>query len=215
MKLIRDLGTRFPTVGSKNRKRFGLYECPFCLKHFETQTQDVKAGKSTKCRSCSVSIKNTTHGERSNRLYSIWVGQKQRCNNPDNKRYIDYGGRGIFFSDEIDDFDAWLKYVESLPYANKDKFSIDRIDNDKGYEIGNLRWTDGNTQSRNTRKIYKNNTSGYRGVCVGERKFTAHITLNGKVKHLGTFDSKIEAAVAYDTYIDDNNLKHTKNDVSN
>ena len=34
-KLIKELGMRFPTELSKRRSRYGLYECPYCSKHWE------------------------------------------------------------------------------------------------------------------------------------------------------------------------------------
>lgn len=52
MKLIEDLGLR--NIGSQGlKKRFGLYECPGCHKHFEYVTSDVKRGNITKCRRCA------------------------------------------------------------------------------------------------------------------------------------------------------------------
>ncbi|MGB5794098.1 hypothetical protein, partial [Poseidonibacter sp.] len=55
------------------------------------------------------------------------------------------------------------------------------------------------------------NTSGYRGVSKHRKLFRATITVNQKFKHIGSFKTKIEAAKAYNKYIDDNNLPHTKN----
>ena len=48
MKLIEDLGMRKPSTESKYTKRYGIYECPFCLKHFESKVASVINGK----RSC-------------------------------------------------------------------------------------------------------------------------------------------------------------------
>jgi hypothetical protein len=52
MKLIEDLGRK--PVGSQGQyTRYGLYECPVCLKHFRVATNSVKGGGATKCRSCA------------------------------------------------------------------------------------------------------------------------------------------------------------------
>lgn len=29
------------------------------------------------------------------RLYHVWVSMKQRCSNPNNNRYKNYGGKGV------------------------------------------------------------------------------------------------------------------------
>lgn len=213
MKLIKDLGRRFPTETSKQKARYGLYECPDCLKHFEVQTKSVTSGRSTKCRSCSSKIANTRHDLSEHKLYSIWAGQKDRCTNPENKKFKDYGARGIKFHITFEDISVWLAYVEALENAYKDTYSIDRIDNDKGYEPGNLRWASRAVQSRNTRVLRTNNTSGYRGVTFNKRagKWTARIRVNYNRKNLGYFDTALEAGQAYDKYVDDHNLEHTKN----
>lgn len=61
---------------------------------------------------------------------------KQRCYNPNDKKYKYYGARGIKICKR------WLVY--SAFYADMGEkpkdMSINRIDNDKGYESGNCRW---------------------------------------------------------------------------
>ena len=95
MKLIKDLGMKLPKETSKQKKRYGLYACPICEKHFETQTGNIKSGRTTKCKSCACTISNTIHGEAGTRLYKEWCGMKQRCYNPNEDGYKNYGGRGI------------------------------------------------------------------------------------------------------------------------
>ena len=59
----------------------------------------------------------------------------------------------------------------------------------------------------------KTNTSGYRGVSWHKKikKFGAQITINNKIKHLGYFETAVDAAKVYDKYILDNILEHTRN----
>lgn len=95
----------------------------------------------------------TTHGQSDSRLNSIWQAMKQRCYNSSNKNYNRYGGRGITVCDEwLNDFKAfyiWAMangYDENAPYG---QCTIDRIDNDKGYNPENCRWVDMKTQNNN------------------------------------------------------------------
>ena len=51
--LLQDLGMKYPTEYSKEKKRYGLYQCQYCNKEFETQIKSVKSGY---CKSCGVSV---------------------------------------------------------------------------------------------------------------------------------------------------------------
>lgn len=95
----------------------------------------------------------------------------------------------------------------------KEGLSIDRIDNNKGYSKDNCRWTTRTVQARNKRKLMSTNTSGYKGLCwsKAKNKWLARIKIASKRIHIGIYDDKVEAAKAYDKYITDNNLEHTKN----
>ena len=73
---------------------------------------------------------------------------KQRCNNPKNKKYYCYGARGIKVHPDFEDFEVWLAELGPRPDS---AHSVDRIDNNKGYEPGNIRWADLETQHSNTR----------------------------------------------------------------
>ncbi len=159
----------------------------------------------------TIKRKYEMHGRTNHKLFKIWYGEKYRCTNPNDIGYKNYGGRGIKISKEFENFRIWLEYVESLPDAYTKDYSIDRIDNDGDYERGNLRWASRITQGCNTRKLYKQNTSGYRGVSRCRGKWRAQIRNSGIKLHLGVFSTKLLAALAYDNYIISHNLEHTKN----
>ena len=73
MKLVEDLGMLLPNERVSRKKRYGIYECPFCKVHFKTITADVKNGKSTKCLSCARKVStNAKHNDSKTRLYNIW-----------------------------------------------------------------------------------------------------------------------------------------------
>lgn len=102
-------------------------------------------GRSHKCNECNL----RKHGMKDTPEYYAWCSIIQRCCNPNNPEYPNYGGRGITISDEYrDDFMKLFKDIGSRPNAN---FSIGRIDNEKGYESGNVRWETAEEQTNNRR----------------------------------------------------------------
>ena len=82
----------------------------------------------------------------------------------------------------------------------KKGLQMDRIDNNGNYEPGNLRFVTSQENNLNRRLLKSDNTSGYRGVSWQKqnKKWVAKIGTNGKVKHLGYFDSPRLAAIRFD-----------------
>ena len=79
------------------------------------------------------------HGfARKERLYNIWKGMRQRCNDINSKDYPVYGGRGIKVCDEWDDYLVFRSWALANGY--NDTLSIDRINSDGCYEPLNCRW---------------------------------------------------------------------------
>jgi hypothetical protein len=81
-------------------------------------------------------------------IYGSWYAMKQRCNNPKNKQYKDYGGRGIKYIPAWDTFETFEKDM-SLEYQKN--LTLDRIDNSKGYSKENCRWATRKQQNQNKR----------------------------------------------------------------
>lgn len=92
---------------------------------------------------------NRRHGMAGKPEYNAWLKMRKRCSNPNDKAYRNYGARGIRVCPEWEaNFEAFFAHVGPKPSP---ELSIDRIDNDRGYEPGNVRWADRSTQSRNRR----------------------------------------------------------------
>jgi hypothetical protein len=124
----------------------------------------------------------------------VWDDIKQRTLNTKFKQYSDYGGRGITICDEWkNDFMSFYNWAMENGYEENKGLSIDRIDNDGGYFPENCRWTTRTIQSRNQR-VYKNNSSGYRGIHFDKKlgKYIAKISINKKRIHLGYFQTAVE-----------------------
>ena len=83
--------------------------------------------------------------------YQSWQDMKKRCQNPNNKRYKDWGGRGIEVCERWQDFVNFLEDMGERPEG----LTLDRIDNDGNYEPGNCRWATRKEQNQNQRD-YKN-----------------------------------------------------------
>lgn len=81
--------------------------------------------------------------------YKAWYAAKHRCTNPNNKYWNHYGGRGIKMCPEWqENFAAFLAHIGPKPHP---KLTLDRIDNDKGYEPGNVQWATMSHQHLNKR----------------------------------------------------------------
>lgn len=208
--LIEDLGMLYPNKISNKKYRYGIYKC-FCGNEFKARTQDIKGNMVKSCKYCSKEkMKNahTIHGLRYHRLYKIWSEMIRRCTNPKHRYYKNYGERGIKVCDE------WLNihnFINDMYSSYKEGLTLDRIDVNSGYSKNNCRWATKSIQSRNIRKIRANNTSGYKGVSRYKNKWKAEIRIKSKSIYLGLFNEPLEAALAYDKYIIDNNLEHTRN----
>jgi DNA-directed RNA polymerase subunit RPC12/RpoP len=212
MKLIKDLGFRYPTENSKQRHRYGLYKCEYCGNNFEAKTSYVKTKRTTKCKSCARRIAKTKHGDSRTKLYSTLVHMKQRCYDSNVESFKYYGARGIKICEEWkNSYQSFKEWALSNGY--EEHLSIDRINNDGDYEPSNCRWATKETQARNTRKLIKTNTSGYRGVSEDKKHggFKAGIKASGKTTYLGKYKTAKEAGRAYDDYVIKNKLSHTTN----
>lgn len=108
------------------------------------------SGKSQSCGCLNVEnvrAANTTHGATKTPEYGVWRHMLNRCYNPKHEKYPIYGGRGITVCDAWrHDFAAFLAYVGPRPSPDH---TIDRLDNNLGYQPGNVRWASYHEQNVN------------------------------------------------------------------
>lgn len=148
----------------------------------------LRTGNTTSCgckRTASLKNRNGKHGhaQRAGRhpLYQTWANIVQRCTNPNNTKYADYGGRGILVCQAWrESFAVFLRDVGEKP---SDDAEIDRIDNDAGYEPGNIRWATRKQQNRNTRTCKRYCLNG-ENLTITEWAFRLGWSIEGMRKRL-------------------------------
>jgi hypothetical protein len=90
----------------------------------------------------------TTHGLYETPEYRALVHARDRCTNPGDRAFKHYGGRGIEYRLPAALGEATALLIETIG-PRPDGLTLDRIDNDGHYEIGNLRWATWEEQHRN------------------------------------------------------------------
>lgn len=136
------------------------------------------------------------HGMTGSPEYKAWYAMKHRCTNTADPYYSHYGARGITVCDAwLRSFTAFYTDVGARPAPG---YSLDRIDNDRGYEPGNVKWSTQSQQNRNRRMITK---TGYKGVYYHAKSggYYARISINNKTRSLGYFKKPEDAAAVYQT----------------
>src|SRR5690242_17533303 len=122
-------------------------------------TTHVTAANFTRTRSCGclrieeLVARSRTHGLSNTNTFRIWVGMIERCVSKGSVSYPTYGARGISVCPRWRD--SFANFLEDMGTRPSIQHSIDRIDNDKGYEPSNCRWATNQTQCNNKRRNFK------------------------------------------------------------
>lgn len=123
-------------------------------------------------KSCGCYNRETTskrlrkHGLSNHPCFNNWFNLLVRCRDTKGKWAKNYSARGITYDPRYEDFTEFLKDMGDSYFPGA---QLDRVDNDKGYFKGNIRWADRKQQARNKQKNHRI-TDPYKGdeITVGE-----------------------------------------------
>lgn len=163
---------RLTVVGYSHHKKsrgFWHTQCS-CGREKIIDGYNMKMGKIQSC-GCFGNERRTKHGKYKTRAYGAWRRMKQRCSNPKDPRYKDYGGRGIKISPEWLSFERFYKDMGDCP----EQHSIDRINNNGNYDPENCRWATRKQQQNNMRTNKKLELSG---ICMTMSQWAGFLGIN-------------------------------------
>jgi len=137
-----------------------IWECKCdCGNRINVISRNLNNNTTKSCGCLKNKIKHgySRHGKIS-KTYKIWSAMIQRCNNPNDPAYKNYGGRNFpivvcdRWSNKKTGFENFLKDVGEIPKG----LTLDRINNNKGYNPNNWRFASRKDQARNRRnnKLY-------------------------------------------------------------
>ena len=120
-----------------------LVKCD-CGNTHTTRYNNLQQGSVKSCGCLS----RSQNGLSNTPIYAIWNSMIQRCTNPKNKQYAEYGGRGIGVATEWLDYRTFLADMGEPPFKGA---MLERTDNSLGYSKVNCVWADRTQQNRNKR----------------------------------------------------------------
>ena len=154
-----------------------------CGKEVVVDGNSLKSGHIKSCGCYQLEIR-TKHGMSNTKIYRTWQAMKDRCYNPKNKKFPRYGGRGIKVCERWHIFENFYADVSILPHFGEPGYTLDRIENDKDYEPGNVRWATPAEQNRNYSRNIKIEYNGEEMTLAeaAEKSGIAYPTLQGRYR---------------------------------
>lgn len=197
---------RYSHTGEENRAVW-LCKCD-CGRYVTVPGKSLRTGNTTSCGCLCIEhateriVKfNTKHGKAHTRLFGVWLGMRRRCNDPKADNYCNYGGRGIRVCEEWEtDFNAFYTWAIENGYKDDAKrgiYTVDRIDNDKGYSPENCRLASYSEQANNRRST---RFITYKGETKSRSQWARHFGKSRDIFVKLTDEEAIERMDAYEEY---------------
>ncbi len=174
-----------------------------CGNEVVTSIGRLNSGHTGSCgclREEAIKYRDNYHGMSKTKEYKSWCKIKERCFNPNDFEYDNYGAKGISMCEEWKN--NFIQFYKDMGKAPSKNHTIDRKDITKGYYKENCRWASSYVQSRNRGK-HAEFTSEHKGVSFesSSEKWCAAFRIKYNEKIYGgriyRYDTEQEAASAY------------------
>ena len=206
---IRGKLTLLECIWRQNATRRVPYWKVQCICGTQWEIRDADLISSTKptqaCRPCA----HRTHGQASRRqgrvtrLYAIWSEMRHRCNNPRHRDYKNYGGRHISVCERWQT--SFENFHNDMGEPPTTQHTLDRRNNDAGYNPENCRWATQQEQHQNTRRTrwltYRNEClplcEWVQRLCISTETLRYHLrkerSMSWIVQHFTTYRTTSKA----------------------
>ena len=191
---------RLTVLGERKEGKRWIAKCRCdCGTVWETRSDRLRGGRVKSCgcykkdlQRTLVIRRNKTHSRSNTRLYAIWNGMLQRCDNPNRVAYKNYGGRGIGVCAEWREFEKFFEWAMLNGY--RDDLEIDRINVNGNYEPNNCRWITRAAQAANKRNNFMVEYAGEK-MHLAELSRRTKIPYNRLKSRISVYGLSVDEAV--------------------
>jgi len=183
---------RLTVIGRSTEHKRTYWDCACaCGNNTTVRGDHLKEGRVNSC-GCIALEQMTIHGRARTPEYHSWQALKDRCNNPKNTHYANYGGRGIAVCSEWND--SFMAFFADMGERPTDKHTIERIENNGHYCQYNCKWATRKEQVDNRRNTILHTVNG-KTQCLKDwcKEFNvSYSTTQQRIKRGWSIDSALK-----------------------